>query len=116
MLATDEGVHEVNHCLEIERGFGVMREEPIMVGTDNLANAVVGSTYGTATRSKHFLRRYKAILDAVKRREVKVTHVKDVENPADFLTKFVSKAKLEMSIDYMTNRKAIDKKRARKVR
>ena len=59
---------------------------------------------------------YHAIIEAVERRDIRVMHVKDTENPADFLTKAVSKAKLDMSIDYLTNRKAIAKARAAKAR
>ena len=33
--------------------------------------------------------------------------VSDKENPADFLTKWVPRAKLELSLDYVTNRKAV---------
>ena len=37
---------------------------------------------------------------------VKLVHVGDAEMPADFLTKWVSAKKLELSLDYVTNRKA----------
>ena len=41
------------------------------------------------------------------RGEVDLKHVNDVNNPADFLTKWLGKSKLEESIDYASNRKAI---------
>ena len=38
--------------------------------------------------------------------EINIGHVQDTENPADFLTKWVCKRKLKLSIDYVTNHKA----------
>ncbi len=39
----------------------------------------------------------------VKSGKITISHVPDVENPADFLTKWVKKDKLRQSIDYFTN-------------
>jgi head-tail adaptor len=42
----------------------------------------------------------------VVRRELELQHVSDSENVADFLTKWVSKAKLHASVRYVTNQAA----------
>ena len=52
------------------------------------------------TRLRHCLRRYVSFLARVKLGECDVGHVYDDENPADFMTKFVHKAKAEASIEY----------------
>ena len=54
-------------------------------------------------RCRHALRRYQIIQERVKSGKVTISHVPDVENPADFLTKWVKKDKLRQSIDYFTN-------------
>ena len=49
------------------------------------------------------MRLYWSILQRVTAGEVAVGHVRDSENPADFLTKWIGKAKLATSIEYLTN-------------
>ena len=58
------------------------------------------------TRSRCFARRYFNLIRRVKAGEAKLIHVSDAENPADFLTKWVSLDKLEASLEYVTNRRA----------
>ena len=72
-----------------------------------MSNALIASGLGSAQRSRHFLRRYYCLLQRVQAGDVVVGHVADKENPSDFLTKWVDKAKFAMSLDYVTNRKAI---------
>ena len=79
---------------------------PVFIGTDNFSNALVASTWGTARTARHFIRRYYTTLQRVKAGLVRVGHVPDKENPADFLTKWVSAAKFKMSIAYVANRAA----------
>ena len=74
------------------------------MGTDNQANALVTSGRALPARSKHCLRRFQVFLERVKRGECRVGHVKDPENPADFLGKFVDKDKYRRSVDFITNR------------
>ena len=47
------------------------------------------------------------MVQRVKAGDVIIKHVPDAENPADMLTKWVSKAKVKMSIEYMTDARAI---------
>ena len=80
---------------------------PTFLGSDNFANALVASTWGSATKSKHFIRRYWLVVQRVKSGDLIVGHVPDTENAADFLTKWVGKEKLAKSLRYLTNEKAI---------
>ena len=57
------------------------------------------------SRSRHCLRRYYTFLQRVQRGETKVCHVSDKDNPSDFLTKFVGKAKHSESSAFATNYK-----------
>ena len=54
---------------------------------------------------RHCMRRYATFLQRIDRREVDLGYVPDVQNPADFLTKFVDKKKFDSSIEYATNGK-----------
>jgi len=87
---------------EIERAFGKPPAGPTLLGTDNMANLRVGSGVGAPTRSKHFLRRYHTLKQRVAAGEVVMRHVSDTQMPADFLTKWIPRAKLELSLRYAT--------------
>ena len=67
-----------------------------MPGTTNAGIAL-------PSRSRHCQRRYLTFLQRLRCGEVEVGHVPDVENPSDFLTKWVSKDKCDLSIKYATN-------------
>jgi hypothetical protein len=63
----------------------------------------VASGQSVPGRSKHCVRRYLAFLQRVRSGVVVLYHVRDEDNPADFLTKWVQRGKLEMSLAYATN-------------
>ena len=73
-----------------------------LITTDNKANQLVGSGQSGAARSRHHLRKYLEIQQAVALGDVILRHVPDAENPADFLTKWLSKEKVDVSIEYAT--------------
>ena len=91
---------------EVERALGVPSVGPTFLATDNKANLLVARDAGSAARSKHFLRTYYSLKERQNRGDVELGHVGDEQNPADFLTKWVGRKKLEQSIDYATNRRA----------
>ena len=64
---------------------------------------LIANGTGSVTRARHALRRYMILQDRVREGIVVLGHVPDEENPADFLTKFVSAKKLEASVAYLTN-------------
>ena len=80
---------------------------PTFVGTDNKANALIASGRSLPTRLRHCLRRYLSFLQRVRAGECEIGHVRDEANPADFMTKFVPKAKFEASHEFATNAKNV---------
>jgi hypothetical protein len=106
-IASVEGSDFLTVVRDICRGLGDPQDGPSFLGTDNLANALIAADQGNATRSRHFLRRYYILHQRVKAGEIIAGHVLDVENPADFLTKWTTKEKVNESVQYLTNSRAI---------
>ena len=77
-------------------------QQPTLILTDNKANALVAADSRSASRSKHFLRRYEVLTQRVREQQVVVKHVPDLRMPADFLTKWIPQAKLDQSVKYAT--------------
>ena len=105
-LVVTSCVGYTRHGREIERALGAPPSMPTFLGTDNKANLLVAIDAGSAARSKHFLRTYYTLRQRTTRREIELGHIVDEQNPADFLTKWVGKQKLDASVDYATNRHA----------
>ena len=74
--------------------------------TDNIANLHVANDSASATRSRHFLRRYWALQQRIARGETSLVKVADENMPADFLTKWIDTAKLRRSVEYAINARA----------
>ncbi|KAL1496336.1 hypothetical protein AB1Y20_016292 [Prymnesium parvum] len=105
-VATSKAAEYVEYAAQIARALGVADEEPVTIGTDNVANRQVAMRQGAASRSKHLLRRYWVLMQRVQAGEVRVVHVRDEANPADFLTKWVSAKKLRASVAYVSGQSA----------
>ena len=82
----------------IARALGVPQEGATFIGTDNLAHLLVATHKGSASRARHLLVRYIQTKQAIARGECVLGHVPDAQMPADHLTKWVTKEKLEASI------------------
>ena len=65
-------------------------------------NLRVASTSSCPSHSKHFLRRYEMLMQCVREGQIVLKHVPDVDMPADFLTKWIPSAKLDLSVVYAT--------------
>ena len=102
-VATGKAGEIIGYAREIMRALGHAPASPTFVGTDNAANALIASGRAIPSRSRHCLRRYLTFLQRVKQGAVEIGHVRDTENPSDFLTKFVSKDKVAASIKFATN-------------
>ena len=102
-IASSKTAETVSYAREILRALGVPPDGPTLIGTDNLANQRVATTVGCPTRSKHFLRRYGVLQQRIQQGECILKHVKGVEMPADFLTKWIGRAQLERALTYATN-------------
>ena len=95
----------ITYAREILRAMGIAADKPTVVMTDNKANLLVANDATSASRSRHFLRRYWALQQRIARGDCKLVKADDAWMPADFLTKWLSSAKLAKSIAYATNRR-----------
>ena len=84
---------------------GVADPRPTFVGSDNKANCLIAAGESAPTRMRHAMRRYHSFLQRVQAGSARIGKVADAENPSDFLTKWVGKAKFDMSIEYAKNRR-----------
>ena len=102
-IGTSKAGESIAYAREILRAFGVPPAGPTIITTDNSSNQSVASGVGCPTRSKHFLRRYHVLRQRIRSAEVELRHVPDEEMPADFLTKWIPRKKLDISVRYATN-------------
>ncbi|KAL1510915.1 hypothetical protein AB1Y20_005744 [Prymnesium parvum] len=96
----------IEYASQIMRALGTAGAGPVPIGTDNASNRQVAMRQGASARSKHLLRRYYVLMQRVQAGEVRVVHVKDDANPADFLTKWVPARKLRSSVAYVSGQSA----------
>ena len=89
-IASSKGGEQIAYAREILRAFGTPPSGPTLLGTDNLANHRVATGVGCPSRSKHFLRRYFALRQRMESGEVVLKHTRDEEQPADFMTKWIT--------------------------
>ena len=108
--ATTLVAEPMEQARETARALGCAQEEPTVILSDNLAHARVAMRRGAAARSRHLLRRYYVLRQRIERGACGVVHIPDAENPADFLTKWVPKAKLNRSLAYVTGSRGITKR------
>ena len=81
-------------------------KRPTPILTDNKANLLIARSATSASRAKHFLRRYITLQQRIASDELVVVKVDDANMPSDFLTKWLPSAKLRKSLVYATNSKA----------
>ena len=93
------------YAREIAIAIGITLEGPTRCATDNSSNLQVSSGKGAANRTKHCLRRFLVFRHRVTQGLVTLEHVRDEDNPADFLTKWLGAKKFKISLDYATNSK-----------
>ena len=66
-------------------------------------NVLMSKNAASASKVKHAMRRYNVVMQRVRWGELKLEHVKDEHNYADWLTKAVGKEKVERSKRFATN-------------
>jgi hypothetical protein len=85
----------------VETALGVPPDGPTTILSDNLGNVRVSDNIGSSTNSRHFLIRYECLYQRIGDRQVTVHHVRDPDNPSDFLTKLgLSARKVDDSLAY----------------
>ena len=108
-IASARAGETVTYAREILRALSLTPSGPTLISTDNLANQKVGSGLGCPTRSRHFLRRYNVLKQRIAQGDVTLRYIPDPQMPADFLTKWIPAAKLELSLQYATNSRALNR-------
>ena len=103
MHPTTEAGMQAEYIWEVARAHGMPLDAPVVIATDSLANALVSRRQGTTVKVRHQLRRWQALTARIVRGLVKVVHLPDIEMPVDFLTKWVTKKKVDASVYYLTN-------------
>ena len=103
--ATSRVTDTTVYCRTVARALGVPCDGPTFVGTDNEAHLKVATHTGSASRARHLLTRYKHVRDHVEDGTIVIGHVRDAENPADHLTKWVTRDKLQRSIEYTSGQR-----------
>jgi len=81
----------------------VCEPNPTTIGTDNSSNYQMALGQASAGRSKHIYRKWKLIKQRLAKAAIRLAEVPDKDMPADFLTKWVPRAKLEASVARATN-------------
>ena len=102
-IATSKCAEILENVREIARGMGILSDEPTVIRCDNESSVRVSNDPKSAGRLRHAQRRYATLQARVARGDVIVVHVPDASNAADFLTKWIPRAKLNESIAYASN-------------
>jgi hypothetical protein len=92
----------VDYARTIARALRRCDGRPVRLGTDNKSGLQVAMKRGGSNRARHLLRRYFVLRQRIAQGECRLVHIPDVENPSDFLTKFLPAAKLRVSLQYVT--------------
>jgi hypothetical protein len=98
---------------EVARGMGILDDKPTIIRSDNASSVRVANDPKAAGRLRHAMRRFAVVQEHVKQGVVKVEFIRDANNAADFLTKWVPAAKLKASIAYVSNQAAKPKKQGK---
>jgi hypothetical protein len=103
-VPTSKCSEDAEIAAETLRAFGCPIEEPIVICTDSMSNGLLANRQQSMQRLKHAARRYAGIHKRRSSGVITVRHIGDASMPVDFLTKWVPAAKLENSIEFLTNR------------
>ena len=96
----------VSYARVVLLALGAPPAGPTVILSDNKANVLVANNAMSASRSRHFLRRYHTLQRRMAEGECRVVKIADDLMPADFLTKWVARDKLKRSVDFATNARA----------
>ena len=99
-VASSKATEIIEFAVEVMRAIGVPTTAPVSLYTDNKANMLVAMDSGSASRARHLLRRYVAMQQRISSGVIKLLKVADPKNPADWLTKWTTKAKVAESERY----------------
>ena len=105
-IASAKAGELVAYAREVLVALGAPPTGPTVILSDNKANVLVANNAKSASRSRHFLRRYHTLQRRMADGECRVVKITDDLMPADFLTKWVPNEKLKRSVDHASNARA----------
>jgi hypothetical protein len=105
-IATSKCAEILENVREIARAMGILPDDPTVIRGDNQSSVRVSNDPKAAGRLRHAQRRFATCQARVARGDVIIVHVSDANNAADFLTKWITVAKLNASIAYTSNAQA----------
>ena len=91
------------YAREIAFALGIDLGGPTRCATDHPSNPQASSGNAAANRTRHCQRRFLVVRQRVIEGAITLEHVKDEDNPADFLTKWLNAKKFKLSVAYATN-------------
>ena len=77
-----------------------------MSASNSRSSLLVAGGQSSASRSRHALLLYLQLQQRVQSKLIKLAHIGDKDMPVDCFTKWVSKAKVEASLAYLSNSRA----------
>jgi len=102
--ATLAGTDVILRLRNVQRAMGCLdADAATVVGTDCLSNYQMAMQLAVPGRTKHILRRWKLVQERIAEGDVVLVHVPDAGMPADFLTKWLPRKKLEASLARASN-------------
>ena len=97
-IASSKCAEHLTVAIEMARGMGYKVDQPTLLRTDNMSSLRISNCIKSTARAKHALRRYYVLQERVRRGEIRIEHVPTAQNKADYLTKWLSAAKLNESV------------------
>ena len=101
-IASVKAAEWVITARNIERAFGVLKPRATLLGTDSSSNMQIAERQAPNARAKHALRRWHWLRQQIDQGRLSMVKVTDANMPADFLTKWLTKKKLELSLERAT--------------
>ena len=102
-VATSAVANLVVYGREIQRAHHAGSTPPSWIGSDSQSSMQIAARKASAARARHILRRWHILTQRMRAGQVQLLKVDTDEMPADMLTKFLPKAKIDKSIIFITN-------------
>ena len=102
-VATSAVTNLVLYGREIQRAHHAGAAPPTWIGTDSQSSMMIAARKASAARARHILRRWHILTQRMRAGQVQLLKVDTDEMPADMFTKFLTKAKVEKSLKFITN-------------
>ena len=102
-VATNKAAEQVVYAREVLRALGDISEGSTKIATDHQASMLVANDAASAKKARHFLNQYHMLQRRIQMGDIAVVKIPTALMPADFLTKWLPKKKVDLSVRYATN-------------